>query len=136
MTTPTGSRRRISKSPWSGIEDACSNAARLLGDPTAMDGMNAAATAHQVITALGKALSAVGKTAVDNIAIDPRVAAYMEGLGQYVLKAAQPTEEMGFAITRAHQAKIDRIIEGSPKERKWDIGAHDSGGGGPQRRPA
>jgi hypothetical protein len=125
----TGSRRqaRPNGTPWQPIEDACDSIVKRLSDPTAMEGMGAAATAHYAITALGKALSNIGKNNVDTIAIDPRVSAYMEGLGQYVLKAAQPTEEVGASIVRAHQSKIDRIVEANPKEMRWDVSANLDG---------
>lgn len=129
MSAPTrgtrDARRRVSGSPWQGIIDASENAARRFSDPVAMEGMNAAQTAAGAVEALAKAFMAVGKTTVDTVAIDPRVAAFMEGLGQYVMKAVQPTQEAGDAITRAHEEKMNRVTENDPRERKWDIAAHD-----------
>lgn len=122
-----GRRVRVSNSPWQGVADAATSAAKQFNDPVAMEGMNAASTAHIAIQALGEALSRVGKHTVDTVKIDPRVAAFMEGLGEYVLKAAGPTQEVGAAITKAHQPKIDRIEANDPKERRWDIQAHDGG---------
>jgi hypothetical protein len=134
---PTGSngrRVRVDKSPWQGVVDAAANAAKMFSDPVAMESINAATTAHLAITALGDALSRVGKTSVDTVAIDPKVAAFMENLGEYVKKAAGPTEQVGAAIARAHQPKIDRIEENSPKEKKWDLTVHEGRGFSGQRR--
>ena len=133
----TGGRRaQVTGSPWQGIVDAAQSAVKQFGDPVAMEGMNAATTAADAVEALGKAFSAVGQTTVENVAIDPKVASLMESLGQYVMNAAKPTRDAAAAIIKAHQPKIDRVVEGSPKERRWDIQAHDGklGGGTGQRR--
>jgi enolase len=120
----SGGRVRVHGSPWQGVADAAQSAAKQFADPVAMEGMNAAATAHHALQAIGDALNKVGQTATDNIAIDPRVAEYMQQLGQYVLKAVQPTQEAGAAIWRAHEDKINRIVEGDRKEENWDISKH------------
>lgn len=128
MTTANHRRVRVHGSPWQGVADACHSAAKQFNDPVAMEGVNAATTAYVAIEALGKALSQVGKHTVDTVKIDPSVAAYLEGLGDYVLKASQPTQEVGAAVVRAHQPKIDRVVEADRREAKWDIAAHSGSG--------
>lgn len=128
MSAPTDRRRRVHGSPWQGVADACQSAAKQFSDPVAMEGMNAATTAYVAIEALGKALSQVGKHTVDTVAIDPKVASYLEELGKYVLAASEPTQQVGASVTRAHQPKIDRILDGDSRERKWDVTVHDGTG--------
>lgn len=128
MSAPTDRRRRVHGSPWQGVADACQSAAKQFNDPVAMEGVNAATTAYVAIEALGKALSQVGKTTVESVAIHPSVAAYLEELGKYVLAASEPTQQVGASVTRAHQPKIDRVVEGDRREAKWDIAAHQGAG--------
>lgn len=121
----TRGRVRVQGSPWQGVADAASSAAKQFSDPVAMESMQAAATAHHALRAIGEALNKVGQTSVDAVKIDPRVSEYMQQLGQYVMKAVQPTEEAGASIWRAHSEKIAAIEENDPKTRKWDLAAHD-----------
>lgn len=131
---PLGSRngRRAAggASPWQPIEDAALGIVKALQDPEAMEGMKAAATAHLAVVALGKAMKQVAANTTQAVAIDLRVRAYFETLGDYVLKAGPSTEEVGQAVIRAHEERIRRIEEGTAQEEKWDIRANSGYGTG------
>jgi DNA-binding protein YbaB len=134
MQGSNGRRVRVEGSPWQPIDDACESIKKMIADPVAMEAMNAATTAWMAVRALGMAMNAIGKNNVETVAIDPKVAAFMEALGQYILKAEGPTRDAGDSIRKAHQPKIDRIEEGSPKEKKWDLTVHEGRGFSGQRR--
>jgi hypothetical protein len=137
IRTNTSNRARVSGSPVQAIVDACDTFARRFSDPVAMEGINLIATAADAIEALGKAFNSVGRTTASEVYIDPRVLAYCEELGKYVLAAVQPTRDGAAAVQRAHRDDIDRVVENDPRKRRWDIAAHDgrmgSGSGSPRR---
>ncbi len=124
-----GTRRRRGSSgaagPWNGVVDACAQAAARFSDPNAMEGVGALDTAGDAVEALAKSFDTVGKTVLDAVYIDPKVAPFFEELGRY-LQAAVPTIRDGAAsVRRAHQPDIDRVEEADPRKRRWDIAAHD-----------
>ena len=129
-TGTNGTRRvRVSGSPWQGSMDALAADAKKFSDPVAMEAMQAAATAADLVEAAAKALNDVGKTSVGTVWIDPRVAAAMESLGEYIQKAVAPTRDVGASILKAHEERIRRIEENSPSERRWDLTVHDGKAG-------
>jgi tetrahydromethanopterin S-methyltransferase subunit D len=132
--TGRGTRVRVTGTPWQGSLDALAADAKKFSDPVAMEAMQAASTAYILVETVANTLSTIGKTSVGVVWIDPRVSALMEGLGDFVRKAVKPTADAGGTITKAHDEKIRRIQENNPKERRWDIVAHDGRAGSGIRR--
>jgi hypothetical protein len=129
-----GSRVRVEGSPWQGTKDALAADVKKFSDPVAMEAMQAAGTAADLVAAVADALCAIGKTSVGVVFIEPRVAGLMEGLGDFVRKAVKPTESAGASILKAHDEDIRRIQENDPKKRRWDITVHDGKPGSGIRR--
>lgn len=107
--------------PWNPVHDALHAVITRFRDPGAMESLHAMDTAGDVIEMLGRALQSVGKEAAESVEFGA-AAAYYEELGDYVLRAAQPTRDGAAAVNRIVAEKRRRIEENQRRERKWDIG--------------
>jgi hypothetical protein len=130
--TATGRTRRASNGQlWQPVSDAADSIKARFKDPSALEGMDAVATAADAVESLGQALKAVSAEMVATVKLDPRAAPLVEGLADYVLRAVDSTRDAGAAINRAHAEKIAELREGDPRLGAWDYGRHQGSYSGP-----
>jgi len=112
---------------WQPVSDAADSIKARFRDPSALEGMDAVATAADAVESLGQALKAVSDEMVATVGLDKRAAPLVEGLASYVLRAVGATRDAGAAINRAHQDRIDELRGGDPRWGAWDHSRNDTG---------
>lgn len=111
-------------SPWAPLVEAAQSAKNRFADPVAMEGVEAMDASGPAIREVGQALKVVGQRLADEIDWDPRILPFFEGLGDMVIKAADPAERGAAAIRRAEADRIENVEEGGAKRERWDIRSH------------
>lgn len=112
---------------WAAAVDGINSSVARYADPVGLDTVDLLDGAVELYEALAAGLRRMGSTTLDAVAIDPRVAALYEGLGDGAASAAAAMADAANAVRRAHAERIDRVVTADPKERKWDISVNTGG---------
>jgi predicted RNA methylase len=120
--------------PWTGATDAVMAAARGFRDPVALQAMAVPSGAAKFLDAVAAAFAIMGSESVDTVAIDPKVIGIYDAVAGLIRKTAAEVHDSAAALHRAHQPRIERILDPPRGEHKWDLSVHEGRGFSGQRR--
>lgn len=125
VATPTRNpRRSTSRGVWSGAVDGIDACVKRYSDPVGLDTVDLLDGVIELYEALAAGLRRMGAVTLNTVAIDPKIAALYDSLGDGAAAAASEMSDAASTVRRVHGEKIRRIEENDPRERAWDVGVN------------